>query len=101
MDGYLDYLRPLLISPKSEEELDINRLFDWNLFLHSRDKHSSLFYQKFRETTCFIRFIEERSGALSERGEVGSGSVDRSIYYIFFDDCILKINTGFFFRFFN
>jgi len=100
MDGYLDYLRPLLISPKSEEELDINRLFDWNLFLHSRDKHSSLFYQKFRETTCFIRFIEERSGALSERGEVGNGSVDRSIYYIFFDDCISKINTGFF-RFFN
>ncbi|CAK5074865.1 unnamed protein product [Meloidogyne enterolobii] len=93
MDGYLDYLRPLLSSPKSEEELDINRLFDWNLFLHSRDKHSSLFYQKFRETTCFIRFIEERSGALSERGEVGSGSVDRSIYYIFFDDCISKINT--------
>lgn len=92
MDGYIDYLRPLLCSPKSEEELDINRLFDWNLFLHSRDKHSVGFYQKFRETTCFIRFIEERSGALSERG--GNGPVDRSIYYIFFDDCITKIRAG-------
>ncbi|KAL7072589.1 hypothetical protein ACQ4LE_008210 [Meloidogyne hapla] len=92
MDGYLDYLRPLLSSPKSEEELDINRLFDWNLFLHSRDKHSFGFYQKFRETTCFIRFIEERSGALSERGG-GSGSIDRNIFYIFFDDCISKIKT--------
>jgi hypothetical protein len=93
MDGYSDFLRPLLNSPKCEDELDIGRLFDWNLFLHSRDKHSYAFYQKFHETTCFIRFIEERSGALSEQG--GGGALDRSIYYIFFDDCISKINSGF------
>jgi hypothetical protein len=90
MDDYSGYLRPLMCCPKEEGATDVQHLFDWDHFLQSRDKNAIDFYQKFRETTSCIRFIEERSGALIER----SGAVDRSIYYVFFDDCIARLRAG-------
>jgi hypothetical protein len=92
MDGYTDYLCPLLQPPEAGEATDFQRLFDWDHFLLSRDRNSLEFYRKFRETICFTRFIEERSGAIMDRSDV----LDKSSYYVFFDDCIAKLKEGIF-----
>jgi hypothetical protein len=90
MDGYTDYLCPIMSCPQQDGVTDVQHLFSWDHFLKSRDKSAVEFYQKFRETTCFNRFIEERSGALMEKNV----SIDRSIYYVFFDDSISRLRAG-------
>lgn len=44
MDGYTDYLCPMMDSPRAEGATDVRRLFDWEPFLLSRDKHAVEFY---------------------------------------------------------
>ncbi|KAL3084594.1 hypothetical protein niasHS_009147 [Heterodera schachtii] len=109
MDGYTDFLCPIMDSPWKKGATDVCKLFDWEHFMQSRDKNSMEFYAKFRETTCFNRFIEERSGAIGgaepneqigedAHDENGSGKEaptveDKSVFYVFFDDCIAKLRA--------
>uniref|UniRef100_A0A914I9T6 C-myc promoter-binding protein n=1 Tax=Globodera rostochiensis TaxID=31243 RepID=A0A914I9T6_GLORO len=106
MDGYTDFLCPIMESPWAEGATDVRNLFDWEQFIQSRDKNAVEFYGKFRETTCFNRFIEERSGAIGgvEPNEPKEEEAhdencrvpmveDKSVFYVFFDDCIAKLRA--------
>ncbi|KAI3421289.1 hypothetical protein GPALN_014910 [Globodera pallida] len=106
MDGYTDFLCPIMESPWAEGATDVRNLFDWEQFIQSRDKNAVEFYAKFRETTCFNRFIEERSGAIGgvepnepkeeeahDENSRGPMVEDKSVFYVFFDDCIAKLRA--------
>ena len=81
--GYSDHLTPYLHPPERNTATNVNRLFDMNSFLRSRDKYAADFFRRFTETQCFNRFIEERS-FLSER----------SVYNIFFDDSVHRVDEA-------
>lgn len=83
MENYTDHLRPIQASPKHFNATDTNALFNLESFIKSRDKNALEFYNKFAETQCFIRFIEERSFIS-----------DKNVYNVFFDDCVTKIKSG-------
>lgn len=67
-----------------------------------------MLFKKLRDTTCFNRFIEERSGAVvdhssgegddhaTQRGDAPNSATgeDKSVHYVFFDDCIAKLRAG-------
>lgn len=83
LKDFRNYLIPFKTRP-TEVSKDPNSLFDFNGFINSKDKSSHQFYKHLLYTQMFCRFIEERTGAPSNK---------QTPSLAFFDECLTRIEN--------